>query len=171
VPRRFLILDACVIIDFVEVDRTLFKIVRDAVGVVHVATRVLHNEVTKLDASDVEALGVKLVTPSLAMMSEAALAGGGLSPRDWVCVLLAEERGWTCVSNDKRMRAECTRRSVDVLWGLELIAMAVEAGALPATAAGDVGREICRLNPRMTAAVLAAFLKRVAAARRGGRRG
>lgn len=43
------------------------------------------------------------------------------SVQDFVCMRIADERGWGCATNDKALRRECGKRGVSVLWGLEMM--------------------------------------------------
>ena len=100
------ILDACVLIDFVTTDAMLLKLTSEHVGTVHVASVVL-GEVDQLDESSAASLGLHVVEPSLDLSLDAAARGGALSFEDWVSLLVAKDNGWTCVTNDRRLRAEC----------------------------------------------------------------
>ena len=66
------------------------------------------------------------------MLAEAAQSRRGLSYQDHQCLILAPTHGWLCVTNDRRLRKVGAEDGVDVLWGLETLAMLVECGGLPA---------------------------------------
>jgi hypothetical protein len=154
-------MDACVLIDFCKSDRSVIALVSRHVGEVHVATPVLA-EVDQIEESEAPSLGLKLVEPSLEMAVQAATTRGPISFADRLCVLLAKERSWTCVSNDRRLRRACEDEGVSLLWGLELIALLVERNALPAKSAKAIGLAIFATNKFIGKAVLARFLRRVA---------
>lgn len=153
-------MDACVLIDFCKSDQSVITLAVRNVGDVFVATPVLA-EVEQLDASEAQSLGIKLVEPTLEMASQAATTRGPISFADRLCVLLAKERGWTCVSNDQRLRRACTDEDVSTLWGLELIALLVETHALPAKTAKSIGISIFKTNRFIGRTVLARFLRRI----------
>lgn len=161
----FLIVDACVLIDICEADRSVLTLVSRCVGDVHVATPVLA-EVDQLDESEAISLGIKLVEPSLEMTAEAAATRGRLSFADRLCFLIAKERAWTCVSNDRRLRRTCEESAVSVLWGLELVGLLVDKGAMPPEGARDIGERICAANQFIGDAVLERFLARIGISRR-----
>src|SRR6266702_2300108 len=98
--QAFLIMDASVLIDFCEVDRTVLKLVSEHIGQIHVPLPILHDEVDELEMEDCAELGIVLVEPELAMAASAAQRRAGLSFHDHLCLLLARENGWTCVTND-----------------------------------------------------------------------
>jgi predicted nucleic acid-binding protein len=127
-PPRLLILDACVLIDFCDADPSVLRVVSRAVGAIHVATPVLA-EVEQLDESTAESLGLRVVEPPLSMFAAAARKRGRLSPRDHLCLLMAKAEGWTCVSNDRALRTVWVADGVDVLWGLEMMGLAVASRA------------------------------------------
>lgn len=158
--RALLILDACVLIDFWDADPSAISLVVRHVGEVNIAENVL-SEVKQVDRSEATMAGLTIVEPTLEMMTAAAGRRRGLSFQDHLCLLLARERGWTCISNDGRLRAACTEDGVPVLWGLETLAQVVEAGGLPAKAAVELAERMATTNPYLTNAVVTRFVARV----------
>lgn len=155
-----LIVDACVLIDFLGADETVLSSIARGVGPIHVAQAVL-DEVDGLDAARAAELGLTVVEPSFELASEAAAQRRGLSFADRVCLLLARERGWVCVSNDRALRAACGEDGVRTFWGLEVLALAVEVGEVPVPAALELAEAIARENPFITSAILERFRARV----------
>lgn len=154
---RILIVDACVLIDFYDADASVLAIISKALGPIHVASTVLA-EVEGLDESAAESLGLRVIEPSFEMFAAAATRRGGLSPRDHICLIMAKGENWTCVSNDKALRNACAEEQVAVLWGLEMMGLAVEAGELPGEVAKDVARRISQVNPMITDALVERFI-------------
>jgi rRNA-processing protein FCF1 len=154
-----LIVDANVLIDFCRTDQSVLTLVAHHVAVVNVAEPVL-DEVDQLDRATAEALGIRIVSPDYACLSRAAQLSqrSPLQFQDWVCLLLAEAHHWICVTNDKRLRAECREREVAIVWGLELLLRLVEARALPARDAIELAEAIHRLNKRIPRKVIDAFI-------------
>jgi predicted nucleic acid-binding protein len=161
VAIEFLIIDANVLIDFCKTERSVLALVTKHVGTVHVADPVLA-EVKELDRAGAEALGINVLTPEFPMLSRAATASvrSPLRFEDWLCLLIAEEESWTCVTNDKRLRAECETREVAVLWGFQLLLRLIERKVLKATEAITIAESICRINRRIPDAVLVAFRRK-----------
>lgn len=161
-PRaQLLILDACVLVDFCKTDLGLLTLFSHHVGPIHVASPVFA-EVEQLDEPQAISAGIRVVEPSLALAREAASRRGALSFQDWLSLLLAKERGWTCVSNDKRLRRECTGEAVATLWGLDVIRMLAEAGALSVGEAERGARAIQASNPRyLPERVVVEFVRRL----------
>lgn len=130
--RRFLILDANILIDFIKCDRTLIKLICSYVGQIYLATPVL-NEVKDLSESDCLELGIILVEPEAEQLILIAMERRGpLSFQDTLNLILAKEHGWSCVTNDKPLRRECESEGIPLIWGIELLCILVEAGGLPA---------------------------------------
>lgn len=160
--RRPLIIDANVLIDYCETDRSILPLISVHLGPVHVATPVLHEEVEQLDETECRSLRVELVEPSLELAAAAAARRGALSFHDNLCLLLARENRWVCVTNDGALRRACEADGVPTYWGLETIAMLSEGRALTTSEAAELGRAIQRVNPRfISEAILERFLKRI----------
>jgi predicted nucleic acid-binding protein len=156
-PRRFLIVDANVLIDYAATDRAILGLVNRYLGTVCIPRPIL-DEVTQLSATDCDRLGLLIVDGSVEQLLEAGRVRGRLSFHDRLCLILAEAEGWTCVTNDKALRRSCGELSIPVLWGLELMAELVFGGKLSREAALEVARSIQRINPRhITADILQRF--------------
>jgi hypothetical protein len=83
-----------------------------------------------------------------------------------VCLILARDHGWTCVTNDRRLRSECDAHQVAVRWGLELMVELVDLGAMSAEAAVETAVAIAAVNQRLSPAVVNRFRERVGSSRR-----
>ena len=163
--KGLLIMDANVLIDLCEADRTVIRLISDHVGQVHVPIPVLREEVDQIDEAEYAELGIVPVDPPLQTATDAAARRAGLSFHDHLCLLLARDNEWTCVTNDGRLRRECTAEKVPVLWGLETVALLVDGGVLTAKAAAEIGRAIQRANPKfITDGVIEGFLERIGSA-------
>lgn len=158
-----LLVDANVLIDFAATDREVLELVVRHVGPVHVP-RDVFDEVDQLDEATCAALGLVIVEGTLDQLAEAGAARGRLSFPDRVCMILARDNGWTCVTNDGRLRRECEAVGIQVRWGLQLLLALVESGAMTANRAVSVAEAVGRTNPHMKPEVVAAFTMKV----RGG---
>lgn len=76
------------------------------VGQIYLATPVL-SEINEIDEGACVELGIILVEPELEQVMLAAEKKGALSFQDNLCLILAKEHGWTCVTNDKPLRQKC----------------------------------------------------------------
>lgn len=145
--KHFLILDANILIDFYKCDRTIVKLICTYVGQIYLATPVL-NEINEINEGDCMELGIILVEPELEQVMLASQKKGPLSFQDNLCLILAKEHGWTCVTNDKPLRQTCESEGVPLIWGIELICILVESGGLPVEHARDIILRIHKVNPK-----------------------
>lgn len=141
-----LVVDANVLIDYARVRVDVLQLAAAHLGIVHVPSVILA-EVDQLTAADCRRLGLEVVDPTEAQVFEAGGRGGRLTFEDRICLVLARDNGWTCVTNDKRLRTECESTSVAVLWGLEVMVLLVERGALAAADALAVAHGLHADNP------------------------
>lgn len=68
--------------------------------------------------------------------------------QDHLCLTLAKEYGWTCVTNDMPLRRECESEGVTLIWGIELICILVESGGLPVKHSRGIILQIQQNNPK-----------------------
>lgn len=145
--RRFLILDANILIDFCKFDKTIIKLICSYVGQIYLATPVL-DEINEIDEDDCVELGILLVEPELEQLMMASEKKGRLSFQDRLSLILAKDNGWTCVTNDIPLRQKCESEDVPLIWGIELICILVESGGLPIKHSKDLILNIQKINPK-----------------------
>lgn len=156
------IADANVLIDYAKTSPAILGLVAQHVGPVYVAADVLE-EVEQLDVAQCLTIGLQIVEGNLAQLTEAAQRGGPLSFEDKLCLVLARDNGWICLSNDGPLREACKAQDVPVVWGLEIMLSLVEGKYLTPEAAIQAAQAIHVVNPMfITAKVLAKFRKKVA---------
>lgn len=145
--KRFLIVDANILIDFSKSDRTVIKLICKHVGQIFLATPVL-DEISEIDHGDCAELGIVLVEPELEHLLLAGQGSGPLSFQDKLCLILAKENNWTCVTNDKPLRQKCETEGVPLIWGVELICILVECCGLPKENAKAIIVKMQMANPK-----------------------
>lgn len=156
-----LILDANVLIDYCAAEPTILTLISRHIGQVHVPKELLE-EVRALDESECERLDLRVFEPELEMLAAAGKRRPGLSYYDHLCLLVAKQGGWTCVTNDGKLRRDCRAENVHVLWGLEPMIELVAAGHLSSADAKRVALAIQKENPvYITAAVVRAFAQKI----------
>jgi len=161
-PRAtLLITDANFLIDCCLMEAPLLETVARVYQDVSVPLSVL-GEVEQLDRSVAEELGIRCIDMEPEQLFEAAQPIPGVSFNDRCCLLLARDRGAVCVTNDRKLRAVCQERQVETRWGLEIIVELYGAGALTRHEAHQWGKEMARVNVRITPAILADFERHVA---------
>jgi predicted nucleic acid-binding protein len=169
-PAGFLILDANVLIDYCATDRSILTLISRHVGQIHVPVELLE-EVKALDENECDRLGLHVFEPALEQLAAAGKRRPGLSYYDHLCLLVAKLGGWTCVTNDGKLRRECAAEKVPVLWGLEPMIALVGAGHLTVAEAKKVALAIQKENPLyITATVIKRFVQRMETAGRRRRR-
>ncbi len=159
---RVLLVDANVLIDYVKTDVAVLGLAASHLGQVCVLSTVVA-ETDGLSEAQCRQLGMQVHSPSLLQVMAAGGERGSLSLEDRLCLAVAEEQGWTCLTNDGALRRACARSRVPVMWGLELMVELVQAGRLSAAEAVIVAEAIHRSNPlHITAAIVAQFAAKVA---------
>ena len=156
-PRAtLLITDANFLIDCCLMEVPLLETVARVYHEVSVPLPVV-GEVEQLDQARLEQLGIQCIDMETAQLLEAAQPIQGVSFYDCCCMILARERRAVCVTNDRKLRAVCQERQVETRWGLEIILDLHRAGALSTHEAHQWGKEMARVNVRITAAIVAEF--------------
>ena len=145
---KLMIMDACVLIDFMKTARTALELVVKHVGPLYVTSPVV-DEVNEIDdENELVALGLIIIEPEIEDAYTAGGRSGPLSFEDWLCLLTAKRHGLTCVTNDKNLRKLCRQECVSLLWGLELLAELHKVGGIQATEAETIAQAIRRSNPK-----------------------
>jgi predicted nucleic acid-binding protein len=154
-----MIMDACVLIDFIKADRTVLELVVKHVGPLHVASPIV-DEVHEIeDENELVELGLIIVEPEIEDAFEAAGSSGPTSLQDRLCLLTARRHNFICVTNDKNLRQLCKQKGVEILWGLEILSELHKTGGIPGKEAETIARSIHASNPKhITAAILSRFI-------------
>lgn len=156
-----LLVDANVLIDFLSVDESVLTLAVHHLGPVFIP-RDVFEEVEQLCDTTCARLELTVVDGSLAQIAEAGTTRGGLSFADRMCLILSRDHGWTCVSNDGRLRRACDEAGVAVKWGLQLLLELVDARALTGDVAVALAEDIVSLNRWISPTVLDAFRAEIA---------
>lgn len=159
-PSRLMIMDACVLIDYLKTERSVLELFAKYIGPVHVVSPVIE-EVQEIDSpEELIELGLIIVEPELEDAFAAASQIGPTSFQDKLCLLTAKRHGFTCVTNDKNLRKLCKKEKVPFLWGLQLLAELHQSGGIPAADAIAVAEQIHQTNPKhITTEIIERFTK------------
>ena len=159
--KRIVICDANILIDYAKANKRIIGLITTHLYEIWVPLPVWE-EVHDLLDDDVDDLGIKLFEPELEQIIEAtSIIGGSLSEEDKLCFIVARDENAICATNDKNLRNMCKNNSIDVLWGLEMMAELCEAGKLTAKAAEKVAKKIEQDNKMITNAIIKRFMKRI----------
>ncbi|MGM0557091.1 MAG: hypothetical protein ACQEVA_11980 [Myxococcota bacterium] len=159
--RTTYLLDANILIDYQHADLHVLVLFSQHVGDVAVVRDVVTDEVDDLSTDECEALNIQCLDPSLEQITRASDGDGGLSFYDLLCLEVADSLDAICVTNDRRLRRECTERGVDLRWGLQLMLELVECGGLSPDDAIDNAEKIADANLAITEDVLSGFRAKV----------
>ena len=153
-----MIMDACVLIDYMNGEPDLFKLISSHIGPIYVTTPILE-EVDSIDSiEELEDLGLLPIEPDIEDVFTAEEMDGQTSFQDNICFLTARRQSFTCVSNDTNLRRQCMNADVPILWGLELILDLTKVGGILKKEASRIARDIQKSNPRhITARILSDF--------------
>jgi len=153
-------MDACVLIDYIKADRYVLELIVKHIGPVHVVSPVVEEVNEVENEEELAELGLVIIEPELKHAFTAASTQNSLSFQDKLCLLTAKRHGFTCVTNDKSLRKQCSAAKIPLLWGLELLATLHKSGGISAKSAIDLARQIHCDNPRhITASILERFIK------------
>lgn len=160
-PESPLILDADVLIDYCQSDIHVLRLISSHLGPIHLATPVL-DEVRALNERTCAGLGIELVEPETEYVIRAGEERGSLSFEDKLCLYLAKDNDWICVTNEKPLRKECGKEGVKTVRGLELLAFLVEEGGITKKRASHIAVAIHEQNPLyINKQVVQRFLERI----------
>lgn len=152
-----LVADANVLIDYARTDPSILALHVRHLGPIYVPSVIL-DEVEQLDAADCERLSLTVIEEPPEILLAAAERRGPLSFEDRVCLLLARENHWTCVTNEKPLHRACEQDGVTSIWGLRLMINLVQVKQLTRQNAMEAVQTIHAINPRyVTAGILAKF--------------
>lgn len=121
----------------------------------------LVEEVHDLSIDEAISLGLDIIDAPTEALLEAARMPRPLSSFDWLCLILARDNHWTCVSNDKRLRAQCLSVGVRTQWSLEPLVLLVRRKKLPKERAEKIARAMAEQNPFIGARIIRRFISRI----------
>lgn len=154
--ERPLILDANVLIDYTKANK---KVLSRLTSLVDVFVPVLlFDELNNLTEDEALKLGLRIHDTPLEIVGLAVTVSNGTSFYDKICMFTAQTGGFILVTNDKKLRKECVKDKVDILWGLEIMLFLVEKEKLTRKEAEKTFEKIRLDNPRITADIAEEFL-------------
>jgi len=158
-----MIMDACVLIDYMNGEPDLFRLISSHIGPIYVVTAILEEVDCITSIADLEELGLIPLEVEVEDVFLAADMMGPTSFQDNLCFLTAKRKNLTCVTNDKNLRLQCENSHVSILWGLELVLELAKTGGISRKKAMQIAIEIHVSNPRhISQKVLDGFLAKLA---------
>lgn len=147
IQNKLLILDSCVLIDFMNGEPKLFHLLAEKVGKIHVVTPIIEEVDSIQSLKDLEDLGLIALEPDIEDVFTALKLKGKTSFQDQICYLTAKRYQLTCVTNDKPLRKLCEENHIPTFWGLELIIELTKLDGVSKKKALDIAKVIHKSNP------------------------
>lgn len=146
-----LLLDSCVVIDFVKAKGNLFFLLSRYIGEVFVPDKLVSEFIAECAVDNLSDIGLNIVhvDPNDELDALARSSSGKLSPEDWACLLTAKRLDCVCVTNDKALRNKCLEFDVKTEYGLNLLLQLRKAEGLTKNEALEILESIFLLNPRI----------------------
>ena len=142
---KAIISDANVLIDYVKANKRVLQLAVKHLCEIYVPVAVL-KEIKDATQSEIEKLGLIPYESSLDQIVKAAEKPFGLSFQDQLCFLVAQDNGWICATNDRRLRSQCEAGNVGVIWGLEIMVLLNKEGHLDRAEAVKTAKKIGESN-------------------------
>lgn len=155
-----LISDADILIDFCNGDKKILSTLAKQFCEIYITPEVLE-EVEQLSKAEAKKLGLIIIEPELKQYEESSKKGGPLSREDKLCLIVARDKGWVCATNDKKLRQECEKQGIEIVWGLELILILFRDGKITKTQAEEAAWKIHKTNLRITEEVVEEFIEKL----------
>ncbi|MFA6569475.1 MAG: hypothetical protein WCS96_14790 [Victivallales bacterium] len=151
-----LVCDANILIDYFDNNKNVLKLATEHCYDIYVPVQVFE-EVEQMGESDAEKLGIRLVEPTIAQLSEAVNDDNSLSDEDRLCFIIARDNKWICATNEKRLRNKCIRENVETIRGLKIMLELNALRKLGKQEAINTARKIKESNPRLAEEVVKDF--------------
>jgi len=154
------VLDADVAIDYLKSNKRIMAEFAKQINSLYMPLPNLR-EIRQLAGKDTEKLGIVLFEPSLKQIKESSQRGGPLSSKDKLCFIVARDKKWGCVTNDKKLRKKCTEERIEIAWGFVLMLRLNHAGLLQKDEARDTAKKIESINSHITAEIVLKFIEKL----------
>ena len=162
--RKFkgLLFDASVLITYRHSNESVLSLASNHIGKCYVLTDNL-KEVTGMDISDCQKLGIHVIEPTLGQLGAAAKKRGSLSLQDRLLLIVAAQRGFSCITSDAELRKNCLEEKVSVLWGLEIMKILVHSNAMSVDDAEHTANKIYHSKDRIKREIIDQFITEITA--------
>jgi len=149
-PRiKLMIIDACVLIDYISADRYVLELIVKHVGPLYVVSPIV-DEVDGINDVDLSEMGLVVIEPELedAFVAVENSEEMPTSFQDQLCLLTARRHGMACVTNDKNLRTACVVERVECIWGLQLLLLLHKSKGIPTRDVIEIAEAIHESNPK-----------------------
>jgi rRNA-processing protein FCF1 len=156
-----IISDANVLIDYAKSAPEILGLISRYIRQLYIPLPILR-EVRQLNRNSVEKLGVKIIEPTLEQIIEANKIRTDkptISKEDAICLVIAKDNDWSCLTNDRALRICCSEFRVHCLWGIGIMQILVSNGKLSPEKAVKIAQDIQSKNKYITESVIKNFQK------------
>ncbi len=156
---KSLIFDANIIIDFFTISKDFFKFINELSIEMFIADVTLL-KVDQLNDTNAKELNISIIETPIDMLDESAnRCKSGLAFDDYITFLLAKDNDLILVTNDKSLKIHAQSKSVDTLWGLEIILFLESNNKISKEKAKELFKKLRIVNNRITDDIEKEFLK------------
>lgn len=160
VPRGFIV-DACVLIDYLNADISILSQFSKKFGPIFVTLDTLIEEVNGLDVASCARFEISVFEPNEDQLAAAGLSNGALSFFDYLLFLSARDNDWTVVSNDSALNRACRAVGINVVRGLYPLIELVNAGDMSKKEGDILVKAMIDSNRHLSKRLLREFRKKI----------
>ena len=161
VEIKTLLFDADALIDYVNSNKNIISIATKMLYDIYVPLNIMKEEIRQLSEDEAEVLGITIFEPTRNQLIEANKKIKGLSFKDRLCLIIAKENNWTCVTNDKNLRNKCSEKEVEIMWGLQLMLKLYAGNYISKVEAINTAWKIHKSNSRITKDIVEDFIRKL----------
>jgi len=147
-PTKLLLMDACVLIDFIKADPSILALIAENIGPVYVLNTILEEVDQIQDEEELIQLGLIIVEAEMEDAYAAVEVPGPLSFYDHLFFLTARRHGFSCITNDNNLRKLCIKNNIPLYWGLELLIELHTTGKISSDDAKTIAQSMHDMSPK-----------------------
>jgi len=156
-----LLFDADALIDYIDSNKNIISVATKTLYEIYVPLTIIKEEIRQLSEDEAKNIGIKLFEPTFNQLIEAIKERRGFSFQDRLCLIIAKENNWTCITNDKNLRNKCSGEGVEIMWGLQLMLELYAEKYICKEEAIDTVWKIHKSNSRITKDIVEDFIRKL----------
>lgn len=161
VEIKTLLFDADALIDYINSNKNIISVATKKLYEIYVPLNIMREEIRQLSEDEANSLGIRIFEPTFNQLIEANKERGGLSFQDKLCLIIAKDNNWICVTNDKNLRNKCSEDEVEIMWGLQLTLKLYAGNYISKMEAINTAWEIHKGNSRITKDIVEDFIRKL----------
>ena len=156
---KSIIFDLSILIDFCTISEEIFKFIDDLSIEMNVSD-VTFLKFDQVNETELKKLHIKIIDTPFEMLMEAANRGkSSLAFDDFVSFLHAKENNFILATNDKALKTYSQSKSLNTLWGLEIILFLKSNNKISKEKAIKLFKKLRIVNNRITDDIEKEFLR------------